>query len=32
MNSPIKMLGEYTVETKLYQEVNGEVKVLVEAL
>ncbi len=32
VNSPIKMLGEYTVETKLYQEVNGEVKVLVEAL
>ena len=32
VESPIKMLGEYTVETKLYQEVTGEVKVLVEAL
>ncbi|MBR6503918.1 MAG: 50S ribosomal protein L9 [Firmicutes bacterium] len=32
VNDPIKMLGEYTVGAKLYQEVSGEVKVLVEAL
>ena len=31
MNNPIKMLGEYTVDAKLYQEVTGQVKVLVEA-
>ena len=32
LDSPIKMLGQYTVEAKLYQEVTGAVKVLVEAL
>ena len=31
VNNPIKMLGEYTVDAKLYQEVTGQVKVLVEA-
>ncbi|MDO4482309.1 MAG: 50S ribosomal protein L9 [Bacillota bacterium] len=32
LDTPIKQLGEYTVEAKLYQEVTGSFKVMVEAL
>lgn len=32
LDTPIKQLGEYTIEAKLYQEVTGCFKVMVEAL
>ena len=32
LDTPIKQLGEYTIEAKLYQEVTGSFKVMVEAL